>query len=83
MLNPSKEWQYFAAAVVIGDGVMGLLRPQSAGEAWAFGPEWWKNAMRFFRDCPTLTRALAAAEVAAGIYWALSQQSSETDHSPS
>ena len=74
MLTPSKQWKHFAAMVLIGDGVMAIVRPERSCEAWAVGPRWWKRSMRFFRNCPTLTRIIAAAQIAGGIYWALSQE---------
>lgn len=76
MLHPAKQWKHFAAMLLIGDGVMALVRPQWDAEAWAAGPEWWNKSMRFFRDCPTLTRIVASAQIAGGIWWALSQESS-------
>jgi hypothetical protein len=75
MLHPAKQWKHMAAMLLIGDGVMALVRPQWDAEAWAVGPMWWKKSMRFFRDCPTLTRVIAGAQIAGGIWWALSQES--------
>jgi len=77
MLHPAKQWKHFAAMLLIGDGVMALVRPQWDAEAWAAGPEWWNKSMRFFRDCPMLTRLVASAQIAGGIWWALSQESSD------
>src|SRR5437868_14050057 len=74
MLHPAKQWKHFAAMVLIGDGVMALVRPKWDAEAWAAGPEWWNKSMRFFRDCPTLTRIVASPQIAGGIRWALSPQ---------
>ena len=76
MLQPAKQWKHVAAMLVIGDGVMALVRPQWDAEVWAVGPEWWKRSMRFFRDRPALTRVIAAAQIAGGIWWALSEETS-------
>jgi len=75
MLQPAKQWKHMAAMLLIGDGAIALLRPQWSAEAWAIGPEWWKNSMRLFRECPTLTRIIASAEIAGAIWWTLSQES--------
>ena len=40
-------------------------------------PEWWTDLMETFHDRPTLTRAVGAAQIAAGIWWALSDEGSE------
>jgi hypothetical protein len=77
MLHPAKQWKHFAAMVLIGDGVMALVHPRLDSEAWAAGPEWWNKSMRFLRDCPTLTRIIASAQIAGGIWWALSQEDSD------
>ena len=77
MLHPAKEWKHFAAMLLIGDGVMALVSPQYDAEAWAVGPLWWKKSMGFLRDCPILTRLIASAQIAGGIWWALSQEASD------
>ena len=76
MLHPAKEWKHFAAMLLIGDGVMALVSPQWDAEAWAVGPLWWKKSMGLLRDCPILTRLIASAQIAGGIWWALSQETS-------
>jgi len=77
MLHPQKQWKHFAAMLLIGDGVMALIRPEWDAEAWAAGPEWWNRSMRWFRDSPGVTRAVAAAQIAGGIWWALSSESED------
>jgi len=76
MLDPARQWKHFAAMLLIGDGVMALVRPEWDAEAWAVGPEWWKQSMRFFRRRPALTRLIAATQISTGIWWALSQENS-------
>jgi hypothetical protein len=81
MLNPQKQWKHFAAMLLIGDGVMALIRPEWSAEAWTMGPEWWKRSMRWFRDSPALTRAVAVAEITGVLWWALSRESaSDVNH---
>lgn len=75
MLHSAKQWKHFAAMVLIGDGVMAMVYPSTDAEAWTAGPEWWKRTMRFFKERPVLTRVLAAAEIAGGIWWALANES--------
>ncbi len=70
----AKRWQHFAAMVLIGDGVMALVRPRSDAQAWESGPEEWRDLMRGLRRNPTLTRIIGAAQIAGGIWWALSQE---------
>jgi hypothetical protein len=59
--------KHFAAMVLIGDGVMALIHPTFDANAWKRGPKPWRN----------LTRAIGAAQIAAGIYWALKQEDSD------
>jgi hypothetical protein len=74
MLHTTKQWKHFAAMLAIGDGVMALIQPSMDAEAWAAGPEWWNQSMRFFKRHPQLTRVIAAAQIAGGIWWALSNE---------
>lgn len=74
MLLPSKRWQHFTAMVLIGDGVMALVRPEHAAEAWELGPRPWRRLMHKMHDCPVLTRVVGGAQIAAGIAWALYQE---------
>ena len=74
MLHSAKQWKHFAAMLAIGDGVMALIHPHMDAEAWAAGPEWWNRSMRFFKRHPGLTRAVAATQIAGGIWWALSNE---------
>jgi hypothetical protein len=74
MLIPSKRWRHFAAMALIGDGVMALVHPQRDAEAWKVGPKAWQNLMQKFRESPTLTRTVGAAQIVGGIWWALYQE---------
>jgi len=74
MLIPSKRWKHFAAMALIGDGVMAVVRPQRDADAWEAGPDAWKRFMRELRERPTLTRAIGAAQIVGGVWWALRQE---------
>ena len=56
------------AMVLIGDAVLGLARPRRHLARWQVGP--WAPAMQWGRQRPTLTRALAAGELAIGLWYA-------------
>ncbi len=68
------RWKHFAAMVLIGDGVMAMVRPGRDARAWATGPLAWKRLMWGLRDRPNLTRLLGAAEVVVALRWALAQE---------
>ena len=74
MLVPSKRWRHFAAMALIGDGVMAMVRPERDATAWMVGPKAWKRLMRGMGRRPMLTRAVGAAQVVGGIWWALYQE---------
>ena len=74
MLDTARQWKHFAAMLLIGDGVMALIHPGADAEAWAAGPAWWNCSMRFFKERPGLTRMVATAQIAGGIWWALSNE---------
>ena len=74
MLLTSDRWKHFAAMVLIGDGVMAILRPTQDAEAWARGPRIWKKWMRSLHRRPGVTRVIGIAQIAGGIYWAISQE---------
>jgi len=69
--------KHFAAMVLIGDGVMALIHPTLDAKAWDSGPKPWRDLMHGLAKRPNLTRAIGAAQIAAGIYWALKQQDSD------
>lgn len=76
LTNPTRA-KHFAAMVLIGDGVMALIRPAADAKAWKQGPKPWRNLMHGLSKRPTLTRAIGIAQIAAGIYWALKQEDSD------
>ena len=64
----------FIALLLIGDGVMAILRPQHDARAWATGPRTWRKLMNELDRRPMLTRVIGGIEFAGGVYWALSHQ---------
>lgn len=58
--------KYLTAMMLIGDGVMALLRPHRDALAWSVGPQVWKDLMQYLSEHPDLLRAIGAAEIAAG-----------------
>ena len=82
MLMPATRWRHFAAMVLIGDGVMALVRPQRDAAAWDVGPDWWRCFMRRLQERPALTRAIGGLQVAAGIWWAITQEPEDGSLAP-
>jgi hypothetical protein len=74
MMQTSNRWKHFAAMILIGDGVMAMIRPERDAHAWNAGPRPWRKLMRELRRHPEVTRAIGAAQIAGGIYWALCQE---------
>jgi uncharacterized protein YjeT (DUF2065 family) len=73
-LGDPKRAKHFMAMVLIGDGVMALVNPRNDAHAWKRGPRLWRSLMSELADRPNLTRAIGAAQVAAGVLWALHQE---------
>lgn len=69
--------KHFAAMLLIGDGVMALIRPRDDAAAWTHGPRVWREAMQTLQKSPTATRMVAAAQVAGCIWWLLREEGSE------
>jgi len=61
------------ALMMIGDGVLATAWPRRHVRLWEQGPPLWRKLVRPFARHPQLTRALGAAEIAAGIAlaWAM------------
>jgi hypothetical protein len=58
---------------LVGDGVVGFAAPGRHSLLWRFGPKGYAETMAWFAERPGLVRALAAAEVAGGL-WLASRQ---------
>jgi hypothetical protein len=59
------------AIMMIGDGVLSMVRPRKHVSLWRrAGPEPWQNLVGVFEDRPRLMAALGAISVAAGLWLA-------------
>ena len=54
------------ALILIGDGVIGLIRPRWQSLLWRFGPEIAKAANEELADHPTVARSVFLAEAVLG-----------------
>jgi hypothetical protein len=70
LLSPNR-WKHFTAMALIGDGVMAVVCPRHDALAWEHGPKPWQNLMHKLHDRPGLTRAIGAAQIIGGVWWAL------------
>ena len=61
------------ALFLIGDGVMGLLKPRRHSLLWHFGPELARAVTEELADHPKVARSVYLAEVALGIALAARQ----------
>ena len=71
-----------AGIILIGDAVVGALILARHTHLYELGPRWWQGAMRTFARQPTLTRVLAAGELAAGLWIALKAESGARSAGP-
>ena len=76
-IRNSTRAKQFVAMALIGDGVAALVQPVADANAWDCGPKPWRKLMQYLASHPNLTRALGAAEIAAGLYLALKQEDSD------
>jgi hypothetical protein len=63
--------------ILIGDGLMGLLRPRRHSLLWHVGPQLAKAVTEELADHPQTARAIYATELAAGVILASLQLSDE------
>jgi len=75
----TKRLLELAGLILIGDGLMGLLRPRRHSLLWHFGPELAKAVTEELADHPKTSRAVYAAELALGVALASSQLSDSLD----
>lgn len=68
-----------AAMLMIGDGVLGTLRPSAHCLIWRAGDGRWSAAVDWFAAHPGLVRAMAVTELAAGIWLARRQYEAAID----
>lgn len=60
------QLRYLTAIVLLGDGILAMLRPHRDAHAWSMGPQAWKDLMQYLSDHPEMLRAIGVAEVAFG-----------------
>jgi hypothetical protein len=60
------QLKYLTAMMLIGDGVLAMLRPYRDAMTWDIGPKSWRAMMHYLSDHPDTLRAIGAAEVALG-----------------
>ena len=65
-LKPT-NWRYLSAFMLVGDGVLAMIRPSRGALAWQMGPQSWRGPMAYLARHPGLTRVLGAGEVATGV----------------
>jgi hypothetical protein len=71
----TKRLLELAGLILIGDGLMGLLRPRRHSLLWHFGPELAKAVTEELAEHPQTARAIYAGELALGIALATTQLS--------
>jgi hypothetical protein len=71
----TKRLLELAGLILIGDGLMGLLRPRRHSLLWHFGPELAKAVTEELAEHPQTARAIYAGELALGIVLASTQLS--------
>lgn len=69
--------KYLTAMMLIGDGVLAMLRPHRDAQAWRMGPQPWQALMEYLSDHPDMLRAIGAAEAAVGLMIAASEGTAE------
>ena len=55
------------ALVLIGEGIMGLIKPRWHSLLWHFGPQVVKAATEELAEHPNIARGVYAAELALGV----------------
>lgn len=67
------------AVLLIGDGLMGLVRPQSHSLLWHVGPQLVKAATEEVAAHRTTARVVSAAKVALGVALFAAQRNGSND----
>jgi len=69
----NKRIKELVALWLLGEGIVGAIRPKRYMKLWRFGPEPYKEFIDTLTDHPNATRILCAAEAGLGLWWALRQ----------
>jgi hypothetical protein len=67
------------ALFLIGDGVMGLLKPRRRSLLWDCGPEFLREFTEMLAEHRPLARGIYVAEIALGLLVASKQTAEELD----
>ncbi len=59
------------ALAMIGEGIVGLLRPRRYSLFWKIGPDWLRTTVETLAEHREATRLLCAGEIAFGLWLAL------------
>jgi len=62
------------AMLMIGDGLLGVLKPAEHCLMWNVGPRWWREMVGWFAAHPNVTRGAAVLEVGTGLWLGLRSQ---------
>lgn len=71
----NKRIKELIALWMLGEGIVGSLRPKRYLQLWRFGPKPYRKFIDALTDHPNATRAVCAAEAGVGLWWALKQTS--------
>jgi hypothetical protein len=69
----NKRIKGLLALWMVGEGIIGALRPKRYLQLWRFGPKGYREFIDALTDHPNSMRLLCAAEAGVGIWWALRQ----------
>lgn len=61
--------------LMIGDSVLGILRPSDHCLLWRGGPGWWRQMIDWFAAHPAVTRSAAVGEFGVGLWLAWRSES--------
>lgn len=59
------------ALAMIGEGLIGMLRPRRYPLFWKIGPEWLRHTTQTLAEHREATRLISAGEIAVGLWLAL------------
>ncbi len=73
MSKQRKRLMELLAIGMIGEGVVGALRPRRYLQLWRFGPQPYQKMIGALADHPTATRLMCVAEAGFGVWLGLRQ----------
>ena len=69
--TPATHGLEVLALVMIGEGIVGLLRPRRYSLFWKIGPHWLRDTAEIFGEHREATRLMCLGEIALGLWIAL------------